>query len=101
MDSEVDVIQHLLEVEKEASFMLKDAQKTADQIISKAKASADESFKTEYSKIVNQIEEHEKQEKSNLMQKHSEQFSEYRASLESLKKDNNAFVSCFEKLLQD
>lgn len=101
MDSEVDVIQHLLEVEKEASFMLKDAQKTADQIISKAKASADESFKTEYSKIVNQIEEHENQEKSNLMQKYSEQFSEYRASLESLKKDNNAFVSCFEKLLQD
>ncbi len=101
MDSEVDVIQHLLEVEKEASFMLKDAQKSADQKISKAKSEADELFKSEYSAAILNIERDEERQKENLENEEKKMFSDYCKSLESKEKDKKLFASCLKKLLDE
>ena len=99
MDSEVDVIQHLLEVEKEASLMLKDAQKSADQKISKAKSDADEVFKSKYSDAILNIEKDEERQKENLDSEEKKMFADYCKSLETKEKDKKAFVSCLKKLL--
>ena len=51
-EQEVDIISHLLDMERNASEVLNQAQSEAEKRISAAKSRADQQFKAQYEKIV-------------------------------------------------
>lgn len=99
MSEEAEVIQHLLEVEREAAGILKDAQIKADSRIAEARAASDARFKEEYAKIVKALDAKESEVKETILRDHENQLSSYKTKVQSSAKDFEAFNSLFETLL--
>ena len=99
MTKEADVIQHLLEVEREASVLVMDAQKRSDEKINEARAKADEKFLSEYSSIVSEIDSAEKEKIDSMSREHDSKLSDYRDSLNGTRKDFDAFSSVLDQFL--
>ena len=55
MTEEMNAIQHLLEVEADASQLVDEAQKKADVIISEARAQAESEFKSSYAEFAEKL----------------------------------------------
>lgn len=96
---EIDVIKHLLEVEKEATEMLLEAQKKADEKIAEARSAADSRFRTEYGALVSRIEKEEISAKEKITQNHTEMIQSYKDELSQMKKDSDSFNSLMDELL--
>lgn len=99
MTNEADIIRHLLEVEREASQMLLDAQKEADGDIARAHAEAEDKFHSEYVRISAGIEDDENARKEKIAAGHRADLDNYIKSLESGARDRSAFDSLFESYL--
>lgn len=99
MSDEVDIIEHLLEVERESSQMILDARQEADKIIAESRARAETSFKEQYDSILKDLEQKEASAKEEISKRHEEQLSEYKKSLASAEKDEKAFRSLLDSLL--
>ena len=91
---EIDVIKHLLEVEKEATEMLLEAQK-----ISESRSIADSRFHKEYADVVSRIEEDERSAKEKVTENHANLIQAYKDELSALKKDSDSFNSLMDELL--
>lgn len=98
-EEEIDVIRHLLEIEKEASGVLLEAQKKADEIISDARNQADSRFHQQYSKVVEEIDAQEKAAKEKITASRLADIQAYKDSLSSTAKDQNSFNSVMDSLL--
>lgn len=101
MTEETDIIQHLVEIEAEASEMLLAAQKEADSQVAKARAQSEEIFKDRYGKFASDLEFKENQTKQNILSKHESDISEYKNSINSEVKDYDAFYSLLKESLAD
>ncbi|MCR5319489.1 MAG: hypothetical protein K6E22_14825 [Treponema sp.] len=99
MSEEVDIIEHLLDVERESSQMILDARLEADKIIAESRARAENSFKEQYNSILKGLEAEEASSKEEISRRHEEQFSEYKQSLAAAEKDEKAFRSLLDTLL--
>ena len=99
MSEEVDIIEHLLEVERESSQMILDARLEADKIIAESRARAETSFKEQYDSILKDLEQKEASAKEEISKRHEAQLSEYKQSLDSAEKDEKAFRSLLDSLL--
>lgn len=99
MAAEVDVIQHLLDVEHEASITLLDAQKEADRKIAEARTLAESKFAERYKSVVSGIEVSEISEKTRIDSEHAKSMEDYKNSLLSSKKDTKAFDSFMDSIL--
>lgn len=99
MAEEMDVIQHLIEVEKEAAEVLVETQKKADETVASARVSAQARFKNEYSKIVKSVDEAEAKEKEAASKEHDNILKSYNNDLNSAVKDVNSFNNGLEKIL--
>ena len=51
-ESEINIINHLIEVELQASSLVKEAQSEADKRLSAARAKADAEYKQKYNEVV-------------------------------------------------
>ncbi len=100
MSDEVDVIQHLMEIEKEASTSILEAQKSADEIIALARTDSENQFKEKYSLIVKEIEKNEEQKKVEIKVQSQAALEDYKKSLVNSKKNTNAFETSFEEILR-
>ena len=96
---EIDIITHLLDVEKEASTTVLDAQKRADEKIAAARSQAESEFKAKYSAVVSEIEQKEKDTKSAIEKKHSADIESYKQNLNSSEKDYTSFNALMDKIL--
>lgn len=96
---EIDVISHLLEVEREVSLMLSEAQKKADEKIAHSRAAADLRFKELYSQIVKNLDSEEIAAKEKIESIHKEKLASYQNELESAVKDKDSFCSIIDKVL--
>ncbi len=96
---EISVITHLLDVEREASAMVLDAQKRADEKIAAARAQAEVEFKNKYSSVISEIEKNEQVAKDEIEKKHNSDILEYQQSLDSCEKDYNSFNALMDKVL--
>jgi len=99
MAEETDVIEHLLDVEKEASEMILSARKEADEKIARARVEADMKFKAQYHEFVKELEAREKSSREKIDENHASVLEEYKERLSALPKNDAALGSALEKLL--
>ncbi|MBQ2315324.1 MAG: hypothetical protein II187_10555 [Treponema sp.] len=99
MADDADVIAHLLEVEREAAQMILAAQKEADAKVAEARAQAESQFKARYATLAAGIEAEETSERERIASSHKQSFEDYARSLESSRKDPEAFNALLDKLL--
>ena len=97
--AEIDVIAHLLEVEKEAATLVLDAQKKADEKIADARFKVDEEFRARYSQVLSVIEQEFEQKKKNTEEKHAMDLERYEAELKASAKDEDAFFAQMDAIL--
>ncbi|MCR5218792.1 hypothetical protein [Treponema sp.] len=95
-----DVIRHLLQIEDEASELVKEAQVEAEGIIAAAKARTDAQFKKEFETVSSEIEKNESLKRDNITASHKEQLQQYKDSLTAYKKDFDSFNSLMDSLLK-
>lgn len=97
--AEIDVIAHLLEVEKEAATLVLDAQKKADEKIADARFKADEEFRERYSLVLSGIEKEFEQKKKDVEKKCAADLESYEAELKAAAKDEDAFFAQMDAIL--
>jgi len=96
---EINVIAHLLQVEKNASLLIDDALKEAEEKLAKARSQANLSFKEKYEQCVNELENQYNQKLVNIQSEHDKLFEDYKESLENKSKNNADFNRLLESLL--
>ena len=99
MAEEVDIIQHLINIEKDAAQMLSDAKVQADKKIAEARFEAENSFKEKYAEVSKRLSAEEESEKKECDTSHAEVVRQYKDKLSSTAKDVKAFNSLLDELL--
>lgn len=97
-NDEIDTINHLLKIEKQASELIFDAQKEAEKRITKAKSKYNTDYKAQYEKIVLQMEEQFQDSYNKITKKYVNELEQYKKSLEDKKQNKAEFYSLLEKL---
>lgn len=99
MSDEMDIIQHLLDIEREASRTLIDAQTEADAKITAARTEAEKKFKARYSELVTEIDRKANDEKAKITEGHDNEIRSFQDELHKTVQDKSAFSELLEKLL--
>ncbi|MCI7396968.1 MAG: hypothetical protein MSS56_01195 [Spirochaetia bacterium] len=96
---EIDVIKHLLDIEREAADKLLEVQKKADEKIAEARSSADARFHERYGSIVKSLESEENSAREKISQDHLSEVEGYKDSLNGTNKNFEIFESLMDRLL--
>lgn len=94
-ENEANVISHLLNVEAQASDLVKEAQDEADKRLSSAHTKADAEFKEKFSRAVAELEKNYSARLSSIDENHNKMLEEYKSSVintEQNKDDFNLFL---------
>lgn len=98
-NDEMDVFEHLQEVERDASAVVLNAQKEADKRLAAARARADSDFQKLYSAVSAKIEKDEAAEKAAIDKDRQKILKNYLESLKAHKKDYKSFNMLMDRLL--
>lgn len=98
-NDEVNIITHLLEVEKQASQVISVANVKGDKIISDAKANADSEFKRLYSEKAEKLQKDFETQKIQITENHQRNLNEYKKSVEDQPQNKEAFSVLLDKVL--
>lgn len=98
-ESEISVINHLIEIELQASTLAKEAQTEADARISKARAAADADFKAKHEAIVKKYHDLHEAEKQKIETEYKSRFTAYVDAVKNTEQDSGAFNECLRRLL--
>lgn len=98
-NSELDIINHLLEVEKDASGLISEAREEADKRVADAKAKYNLEYKKRYDQIVVELEKEYQSEMESARTAHDNAIIAYKSELESTEKNSKAFNALLDKLL--
>lgn len=99
MENEVSVIAHLLEVEKQSSALVDEAQVEGNKRILRCKSQAEEKFYTTYHDMDHQMEVEYNKNLDSLNKEHREQIDAYKQQILAMPKDAQAFNSFMNKTL--
>ncbi len=100
MQEEINVISHLLSVEKNASVLIDNAVKEADSRTTQARNQVNSQFKTEYDKCLSQMEADYENTIQRRKAEHEEELDQFKSDLESRTRDYNAFNKLLDNLLK-
>lgn len=98
-ENEANVISHLLNVEAQASDLVKEAQDEANKRLSSVHAKADAEFKEKFDKIVSELEKSYNDRISAIDEKHKEALEEYKSSVENAEQNKADFNAFLKKVL--
>ncbi len=98
-EQEIDTIRHLIEIEKNASILISEAQTEADKRIAVAKAKADSSFREQAARIVAEKEAEYEAKIKEASAKYNDLLSEYKVKIENSLKSIDFFNNIAEKYL--
>ncbi len=98
-ENEANVISHLLNVEAQASDLVKEAQDEANKRLSSVRAKADAEFKEKFDKIVAGLEKTYNDKISTIDENHKKNLEEYKSSVENSEQDKDNFNVFLKKLL--
>ncbi len=98
-NSEVSIITHLLEVEKQASQIIAAANIKSERKISEAKVAADNEFKSMYSGKAEELNNDFNRQKNEITAQHDSILSEYKDQVEKRPQNKEAFFACLDKVL--
>lgn len=96
---ELDAINHLLEIEKQASGLISDAQIEADKRVTEARGKYNAEYKAKYEAVADKMEKKFHEDYDAITKKYSEEVENYKKSLEDKQKNKKAFSELVEKLL--
>ena len=97
--SEIDAINHLLEVEKNAAALISDAAEEADRRLAQARAKYNAEYKARYEKETARLEAEFQTAHEQIAEKYQKKIDSYKESLAAKTQDTNAFSATLEKLL--
>ncbi|MDR1107605.1 MAG: hypothetical protein LBL19_01065 [Spirochaetaceae bacterium] len=97
---EQDVLRHLLEVEGEASALVNDAQAEADRRIAEGEKQNRRLYDERYNQETSRLEGRYAEKISGVKEEYKKQLDAYRAALDSLPVNTEAFVRVAEGFLE-
>jgi len=97
--TELDIINHLLSIEKDASSLINDAQIEAEKRVSDAKVKYNSEYKEKYEAIVKDLESDFQTEMEQIKAAHDKEIKDYENELESCEKNATNFNQVLDKLL--
>jgi len=96
---ELDAINHLLEIEKQASGLISDAQIEADKRIAEARAKYNSEYKAKYETVAADLEKKYQDDYAAVTKKYADEIEVYKKSLEEKNQNKEDFKKVVEKLL--
>lgn len=97
--AEIDAINHLLEVEKNASALINDAAMEADRRLSQARSKYNTEYKIGYDKTASELETQFNQNQKTIEKKYNDELEAYKESLAAKPQNYEAFSSLLDKLI--
>lgn len=97
--TEIDAINHLLEVEKSASALIDDAAQEVDRRLSQAHAKYNSEYKARYDEIAANLEAEYKKNHQQISEKYQNEIDSYKESLSAKPQNYEAFSSLLDKLI--
>ena len=99
MQEEINVINHLLAVEKESAALIDNAVKEADRRTTEAHNQANSQFKQKYDEIAASLQKEFEQTIENKKSEHSKQMNQFEAQLQSRERNYEAFNKALNGIL--
>lgn len=97
--SEIDAINHLLEVEKNAAALISDAAEEADRRLTQARAKYNQEYKSRYDQKASRLEKEYQEAHEKIAEKYQKEIDSYKASLEAKPQDTAAFAETLNRLI--
>ena len=98
-NTEIDAINHLLEVEKNASMLINDAAMEAERRLTQARAKYNSDYKTRYDEIAAKLEAEYQNDHQQIADKYQKDIDSYKESLAAKPQNSEAFSSLLDKLI--
>lgn len=98
-NTEIDAINHLLEVEKNASALINDAAQEADRRLSEARAKYNSEYKARYDEAAARLEAEYQDNHNKTAEKYQKEIDSYKESLAAKPQNSEAFSSLLDRLL--
>ena len=98
-NTEIDAINHLLEVEKNASALINDAAQEADRRLSEARSKYNSEYKTRYDEVAARLEVEYQNNHQQIADKYQNDIDSYKESLAAKPQNSEAFSSLLDKLI--
>ena len=96
---EIDAINHLLEVEKNASALINDAAEEVDRRLSEARAKYNAEYKTRYDEVAAKLESEYQNNHNTTAEKYQKEIDSYKESLAAKPQNYEAFSSLLDRLM--
>ena len=97
--SELDAINHLLEIERDAAVLIDDAKIEADKRIASAKNQYNTQYKSKYDEIVKDLDSKYNTSIDEISDKYNKEIDAYKTQLEEKQQNEASFNSLLDKLL--
>ena len=97
-ENEADVIEHLIEIEKNASSITDTALKEADLKIKQAKKLAEENYSKKYNDGILKIEEEFENQKKQIQEDTDQKINKYKEKFQATSQNKEAFVQLLENI---
>lgn len=98
---ELDEINRLLEVEKQASALIENAMNESDKIISEAHAKFNEQFKSQTEELTQKLTQEYNDKLEEIKQNHQKEIEAFKSALEKKETNQANFDSLLTKLLSE
>lgn len=99
INMEIDAINHLLEVEKNASALINDAAQEADRRLSDAHSKYNTEYKLRYDEVASRLEAEYQQNHNQIAEKYQKEIDSYKESLAAKPQNYEAFSALLDKLI--
>lgn len=97
VENKANVIQHLLDVEREALSLIADAETKANAQISDVQMKADADYQKRHLEIISNCEREYQEKTAAITESQNTLLSEYKAELEKLPQDTERFNKLLDK----
>ena len=99
MKEEIDIINHLLSVEKNAAVLIDNAVQQADSRTSKARNEAAAAYKAQYDECLTAMEKDYQKTVEQVKEKHQQDFEHFKSELSNQENNYKEFNTLMDKLL--
>lgn len=98
-NTEIDAINHLLEVEKNASALINDAAQEADRRLSEARSKYNAEYKTRYEQVAVRLEAEYQNNHQQIAEKYQKEIESYKEFLAANSQNYEDFSSLLDRLI--
>lgn len=98
-NEELNVINHLLDIEKGAASLINEAMEEADKRIAEARAKYNAEYKEKYDAVLEELKAKYDSDVAEVVQAHKKEIEDFKSSVEGKNQDYSAFSGLLDKLL--